>query len=225
MKKINCGGFYINENDFNINEEGELSLKPTEASSLNDLSDVDIQEYDIYNTNLLKFNIETEKWENVRPDKAILGHEYTDFPGVLCVSDIGQFHVSSGLTVDLNDEFGQMFSQLVEAAIANGQYQMDDMSSTMFRPIINGALASISNNTNFTFYTFASPVLTPTHYFQLVGANNNFAMWSGVIINGVKFYQITFVFLCPDDGDDTTSASVVVKAEELMTYTEPTQTP
>lgn len=28
MKKINCGGFYINENDFNIDEEGKLNLKP-----------------------------------------------------------------------------------------------------------------------------------------------------------------------------------------------------
>lgn len=27
-KKISCGGFYIDENDFNISEEGELSLKP-----------------------------------------------------------------------------------------------------------------------------------------------------------------------------------------------------
>lgn len=27
MKKINCGGFYINEDDFNISEEGKLSLK------------------------------------------------------------------------------------------------------------------------------------------------------------------------------------------------------
>lgn len=26
MKKINCGGFYIDENDFNIDEEGKLSL-------------------------------------------------------------------------------------------------------------------------------------------------------------------------------------------------------
>lgn len=28
MKKINCGGFYINENDFSIDEEGKLNLKP-----------------------------------------------------------------------------------------------------------------------------------------------------------------------------------------------------
>ena len=224
MKKINCGGFYINENDFNINEEGELSLKPTEASSLSDLSDVDIDESNIqYRENLLRFNNATEKWENVSADKAILGYNYTDFPGVLTMNDIGEIFVSSGLTVDLNDEFGQMFLQLLQAAIANGQYQMDDMSATMFRPIINGALKSISSNTNFTFYTFAHPVLTPVHYFQLVGANNNFAMWSGVIINGVKFYRIIFVFLCPDD--DTASAAIVVKAEELMTFTEPTQTP
>lgn len=27
MKKINCGGFYINEDDFNISEEGKLNLK------------------------------------------------------------------------------------------------------------------------------------------------------------------------------------------------------
>lgn len=31
MKKISCGGFYIDENNFNIDEEGKLSLKSTGA--------------------------------------------------------------------------------------------------------------------------------------------------------------------------------------------------
>ena len=200
-----------------LKEIAENGVGSGGATSLADLSDVEINENSIVTENLLRFNNETNKWENVHVDVALLGWFHGGLPGVLTMNDVGNVFVSSVISIDISDTIGRMVLQLLQAAIAYGQYKADNLDQNVFRPLVNSAITATAHNANLSCAVVSDNLLV--HCFQLVGATADFAVWSGVILEDVKFYRITFAIVSPDD---TTPASIVVKAEELMTFTEPT---
>ena len=188
------------------------------ASSLADLSDVEISTSAVGDAEpLLRFDGETQMWVNCTPQAAILGPYYNDGNGAIVLED-GTVRVQIGIPIDINSTAGQTFSQLFQAAIAFGQYQVDGLSTDDFRPMVLAAANAVVNNADVPYLVYDGRNLLYTY--RLVGANSGYAVWSGVILySNSKFYRITFAIMC---GANVQTASIVVKAEELMTYTEPT---
>lgn len=216
MKKINCGGFYIDENDFNINGEGKLSLNPDAvgASSLSDLSDVDINESSIlYGDNLLRFNTEKEKWENVRPDMALFGG-YVGDSGVLAVSDVGNFVYYPFIGFGSDTTFGQSFELIISAAIQAGHFSTE-MNNADLRGLVTTACTRIGYNVP-VYLVLVDPNGDIKYTLVLSGANNDTAVFSGVVSAfagaGIKFYRITMVAFA---ANAALTATLAVKAEEL----------
>lgn len=213
MKKINCGGFYIDEDDFNIGEEGKLSLNPDAvgASSLAGLSDVDINK--TYNENLLRFNAETEKWENVRADKALFGALAED-GGAVVVSDVGDFSYLPSIYFPSDTTLGQSFDQIISAAIQAGHFSTE-MDNPTIRGLVREAVSRIGYNVPAYLVLYDSNVGIK-YTLVLSGASNDAAVFSGVVGASagawIKFYRITMVAMAEEAA---LTAQLAVKAEEL----------
>lgn len=219
-KKISCGGFYIDENNFNIDEEGKLSLKPTETPSLADLSDVEIDE-STSSRQMLKYNDLIKKWENVSEVEAIL-----TFPdpsinqGVVFINDAEEVLSATSVRIPPSSEQAFLFTSIIESAIANGQGQTNNLPKRTFRDLILGAMNSVLFN--IPFYLFIGDIIDMQASLSLDSVTSDYVTFVGTTFYNSKFYRITLIIYCPDTAG---AATVLAKAEELMTYTEPTQTP
>lgn len=85
MIKIPCGGFYINDSDFNISEEGELSLKGGSSSGEVFVVNIEFNEGEGLNQLSVSYNELKEAYDN---DKLIiLKYEEISLDGVSYMID------------------------------------------------------------------------------------------------------------------------------------------
>lgn len=183
------------------------------ASSLADLSDVEINETEY--GHLLRYNSGNGKWESVSKIEAIFGGN--PYQGAVCVNGSNEIISSEPIILKASSQQAYLFGNIVDAAIANGQHQMNNIPKDSLIDLINAAIASMFSNV--PLYIIVGDTSSIAFSFHLESATTDYATFAGTFISNQKLYRVTMVAYCQITAQ---SGSVLAKAEELMTFTEPT---
>lgn len=187
------------------------------ASSLADLSDVEI-DTPMNANRLLKYNDSTKKWENVSSIKAILSNsDPWHNQGAMFINDAEEILTLQSAIFPPSTQEAASLAGVVEAAITYGHIQVDNQSKNTFRPLILSAENSVFFNV--PLYLGVGSGFGINESLALESATSNYATFVGTTFYNSNFYRITLTVWCPDTAD---VATILAKAEELMTLTEPT---
>ena len=189
------------------------------ASSLADLSDVEIDPISLSPGDLLSFNDNDGKWKRVSPAQAILHNNQIATPGAVILTDTSEFNTAPPIVFTSQSQQAELLVQIITMAVRLGEIQIDNQDASTLRSLIDEAIIAVYYNTSLVIA--ACELSNLVFSLSLVSANQDFAVWSGTMFNSedLKVYRITIVFYCPVNAE---SASIMAKAEELMTFTEPT---
>lgn len=186
------------------------------ASSLADLSDVEISSES--SRPILKYNGSTEKWENVSEVMALLTNPGSaSHQGAVYITDTEEIASKQSIFFNGSSQNAYLFGNIIEAALDKGAASMNNLPKETIRNLILAAMNSVYYNV--PMFLAIGNVSGIQASLSLDSATSDYATFVGTQFYNSKFYRITLIAYCPAAAE---VATVLAKAEELMTYIEPT---